>query len=541
MKVHFWVSFFIFVFVCLLLAFLAGFSLTKIRSAESEQIVLKRTLKLESLLYLEQLNKKLDFLIAEGKRIQKGEKILSDSPFLALVVLDPSQEEKTYIAEDRLKPDIMNQKQEASAAEEQTEKKSSLTLEKKGNPVDEIQIDLEQEKRKAFIKFSKEAIIDTVDRGFWFQSLKAVGQKQSVIAFVSSLDGGDRQWVAFLKKDKKFFNLPSSFVQGRKDKNKEVFVINSQGRLFFHINHQKIFKNLTKKSPVWKFLGELSKQPVLKGKYLTLHKKGGDKNLFYIKKWDNGNLFFISKAEFFFPLFVFGDSYLLVSSVCFFICFLLAVFFFLKLFRFVSAYNFLKQAILSFDKSNLFPVTDVPKNPLLYFYSNRRLFLNKRREENQDSKIESKSLNFQGLVRQELEKLKSRFPRLVVKEEFDFDIKLFGFEKFLRSIVHELLLNALESMGGLEEPKLDLSIREEDENLVFSVRDYGVGVDDKDYKKYFRIYYSTKSQTGVGLNLVQSLIQSNEGDIEFSSPKEGGLRVHVRLPLKCMLRDHSKK
>ena len=78
-----------------------------------------------------------------------------------------------------------------------------------------------------------------------------------------------------------------------------------------------------------------------------------------------------------------------------------------------------------------------------------------------------------------------------------------------------------------------MSLKGDEKNLIFSVRDYGAGVQDKNRKKLFRVYYSGKSQLGVGLTLIQSIIQANEGSIDLSSPKGGGLKVDVSLPLKC--------
>lgn len=519
MNSRFWFHFFIFTFICLLIAFLAGFFLTTTYSTELERALLKKSLKLESFSYLEQLNKRLDFLIREGERVQSEEKLPSDSPFFAFVVLSNlPQGEKVYVVESQIPLNITDQKQNVSVAKKQFEEKSHFDLEKK----------------KTLIELSRKAAVEPAVEGFWFKSLQATEQKQSFIVFIKSL-GKNKRWIAFLKEDKKFFKL---WPKEAKHKGREVFVINGQGKLFFHTKE----KTLAKESSVWKSLKKISKKPFSKGKYLESHRKSGDKNMYYLQKWGKGDLFLISKAKFSLPFFAWrDDSYLIALGVCFLIFCLFFSFFCLKLFRLLSAYDFLKKAILSFDKTNLFPIIDIPKNPLLYFYRNRSMFLNKKEEMDKNDKTKLASVNFQEIIRQELEKLKSKFPKLIVREEFDFDVKLFGFERFLRAIVHELLLNALESMGGSKEQKLDLSLKKEEVDLIFSIRDYGTGVDDKNYKKCFHMYYSTKSQMGVGLNLVQSIVQSNEGDIEFSSPKEGGLKVHVRLPLKCFLKNNSDK
>ena len=530
MNLRFWYPFFISGFACLLIAFFAGFFLTKTREVKLERSLLKKTIKLESLLYLEQLNEKLGFLIKEGERIQREEKILSDSPFFALVVNDKSKAElettieakKIYIAEDQFPLNIINQKQGASAVEKQTEEQSGFEL----------------EKRKTLIELSKKASLKLSAKSFWFKSLKVVGQKQPLIAFIKPLDE-DTQWIAFLKEDKGFFKLLTAFPKKKTDKNKEVFAMNSQGQLFFHTKASKILKHLSKKSPLWTSFEKRLKKPSEKDRYIQSHQRAGKKEMYYLHKWD-GNLFLISKTDFSLPFFYFGELSFQGRNFCFLIFFLVFVFFFVKLFSLISAYNFLKFAFLSFGRTEVFPSTDNLKNPLLYFYNNRQVFFNQREMEEEEEQEEKRSLNFREIIVQETEKLKLKFPNLSVNTKFDFDVKVFGFERFLRNIIQELLLNALEAMGGLKEPRIDLSTKEQGENFVFCVKDYGVGVSDQNYERLFRIYYSTKSQMGVGLNLVQSIVKSNEGSIELSSPKNGGLEVCISLPLKCFLKNHSK-
>ena len=542
MNFRFWLSFFIFSLAFLLTGYFAGSLLAKLDFVVLERSLLKESIKLESLLHLEQLNKKLDFLIKEGESVQNEGKILPDSPFFAFVVLNPSQTEEVYISDDSFPLSVISQKQSESSNKEQTEAKPEK--ERPGPGLEEEDLfeeQIKQEKRNILIELSEKAALQTALGDFEFKSLKAPGRRQSIIVFVRSF-GEEGHGIAFLKKDRKFFKLQTDFLKEKEVKSKEIFVVNAKGQLFFHTDDSKAFKVFGKKSPVRKFLKKLSQEQILKSSYFSSkpQKKSGYENLYHFHKWNKGDLFLVSKTNF--PVRFFnGKTYPLTLSLWLLILYFIFIFFCLRVSRFVSAYNFLKQAILSFSKSDLFPVVDIPKNPLLFFYKNRILFLNQKGKKDQDKTEPLVSVNFQDLIRQELEKLKSRFPRIVVKEDFNSDIKLFGFERFMRAIVHELLLNALEAMGGAKELKLDISLKEEGDQLIFSVRDYGTGLDDKDYEKCFRMYYSTKSQTGVGLNLVQSIVQSNEGEIRFSSPEGGGLELCVLLPLKCFLKNHFEK
>ena len=542
MNLRFWFSLFISIFFCLLIAGFFGFSLTKFRETRLEHLLLKKSVKLENLLYLKQLNKRLNFLVGAGERIQKEGKVLSDSPFFALVVSDRSGKEgdKVYISANQFPSGIVSLKQDDSVIKEEKKKQPPLGLKKK-KAIVEKKPDHFEEKRKVLIKLSQEHFTKTLSGDFQLKVLKLSEGQQPLILFIKSVDEGT-YWTAFLKRDKRIFKLPFS---DSKDSVEEVFVSNSQGQVFFHNQSSKILKPISQKSSFLNALKELSSKQTLRGKYLTFHKKTGHKDMYYLQKWNKGDMILVVKMGispniFSLPFFSSEDSHLTVWGTCFVALFLFFIFFCLKIFSVTSAYEFLKLAFLSFSRTGVFPSIDSSKNPLLYFYNNRRFFLNKRKEEEQESvNKESESLNFKDIVKQELEKLKTKYPQLIVEEKFDFDVKVFGFEKFARTVIYELMINALEAMGGLEELKLDLSIKGDGKNLIFSVRDYGPGVHKKDYKKLFRVYYSSKSQLGVGLNLVQSIVQSNEGVVELSSPDKGGLEVCIRLPLKCFLKHQS--
>ena len=556
MKTRYWLTFFISVLICLFLSFFFGFSLTRQESAQLEKSLLKKTVKLNSFSYLEQLNQKLKFLTNEVQQIQSQENILLDSPFFALVVTHKSKKEQdVYFIEHQLgellfktqNDETQNNKTQNNETQNdnnkndktQNDRKKIQTEEKKQNSLKlknnlDVSNNLALEKSKILIELSQKASSQVGRRGFYFQNLKTAKQNQALVLFVKPL-GKDRQGVAFLKENKKFFKLPST--ASSKNKNQEIFVIDRQGRIFFHTEPSQIFKTLSKKSPVWKSFEDLLKNPSRKSKYLTPTRKAEDKSFYYLHKWDKTKMVFVNETDFLLNLFSYKDFYFFILGFCLFFFFLAFTFFCFRFFSFVSAYNFLKRAFLSFDKTGLFPTSDSPKNSLLYFYNNRQVFLNKRNKENQNEKRESKSLSFQEIIKQELEKLKSKYPRLLVEEKFDFDVKVFSFDRFLRTIVYELLLNALEAMGGSKELKLLLSVQKEEEDLIFSVRDYGIGVQKEYYEKLFQLYYSTKSRTGVGLNLVQSIVKSNEGEIELSSPEGGGLQVRIRLPLKCFLKN----
>ena len=524
--IHFWnvmkkisLSIFFSVLSSLIIVFFLGFSLTKRKELELEQALLKKSLKLDSVLHTKQVEKKFRFLEREKKKILLQKKILPASPFFALIVMDnKSKVQQIYLSKNQFWP-------------------KALRLQKKDRLKKRARSSLLKRKRK-LIQFSKKLVFQKVGGKRSIKRFRFFEKKQDLTLFIQSLDKRTQSF-AFLKEDNSFFKFQQVGVRKRGE-DKEIFTMDSKGRLFFHNKRYKIFKTLPKTSLLWKSLKDSTKASSFKW-YLTVDKKAGKKEMYYIQKGFEGSWFLVAKSNWVSPFFIFERLSSQHFSVLFVVLFLFLAFFCLKLFSLISAYKFLRFAFLSFDKTSIFPVSINKKHPLLYFYNNRQFFLNQRKKEEQEDLVEERNLNFQEIVVQEVQKLKSKFPRLSVNEKFEFDVKVFGFERFLRTIIHELLLNGLEAMGGLKDPKLELSIKESEDYLVFCIKDYGVGIPEKNYEKIFRAYYSTKSQMGVGLSLVQSVVQSNDGKIELSSPENGGVQVCVYLPLKCFLKNHSQK
>ena len=269
-------------------------------------------------------------------------------------------------------------------------------------------------------------------------------------------------------------------------------------------------------------------------KYIT-RKSKKNQTLYYLQEWKGTNLLFVAKKERplnFFTAFIEKEwSFLLLMSLALFLLLLLFFILYSKLSILFQAYSFLKTALLSYSETGSFP-EDSSKNSLLSFYRNRQEILNQITK--QDSRLQEEEIQLQELIKQEIKKIKAKYPNLILHEDFQTDIKMFGFQNFFRTIFNELLLNAIESMGAVKEQKIDLSVKEENQQLVLSIKDYGIGL--KEPEKAFQIYYSTKSQLGVGLNLVQSIVTANQGQIELFPQEEGGLLAIVRLPLSCFLK-----
>lgn len=100
----------------------------------------------------------------------------------------------------------------------------------------------------------------------------------------------------------------------------------------------------------------------------------------------------------------------------------------------------------------------------------------------------------------------------------------------IKQAFFNVIRNALQAMedGGT----IDISASCTDRHLVMSFKDTGTGIKPEDFGHLFEPYHTTKAQgTGLGLMIVQRILQDHGGRIEIVSKPGSGTRVTLLLPL----------
>lgn len=106
--------------------------------------------------------------------------------------------------------------------------------------------------------------------------------------------------------------------------------------------------------------------------------------------------------------------------------------------------------------------------------------------------------------------------------------------ELLKTCFVNLVLNAFDAMpqGGTLRLGLELETHSPPPVLVASVGDTGTGMTREALARAFEPYFSTKEAgVGLGLALVQRIVEGHAGSIDLDSSPGGGTRVHVRLPV----------
>ncbi len=104
-------------------------------------------------------------------------------------------------------------------------------------------------------------------------------------------------------------------------------------------------------------------------------------------------------------------------------------------------------------------------------------------------------------------------------------------ERFLRVLIN-LVDNARKAMD--EGGSLTIHVAKNKERLVFTMRDTGVGMSTEATKRVFEPFFSEsrKGGTGLGMLIVNNIIEAHEGDISISSVPGAGTTVKLTLPTR---------
>jgi signal transduction histidine kinase len=102
-------------------------------------------------------------------------------------------------------------------------------------------------------------------------------------------------------------------------------------------------------------------------------------------------------------------------------------------------------------------------------------------------------------------------------------------------VFYNLVDNAIKFSGTSRQ--IDISLFSRNDELLFCVKDYGIGISSKEQEKIFdRFYRGDKPQrlgikgSGIGLSIVKQIVEAHGGTINIESEVGKGSRVVVRLP-----------
>jgi len=111
---------------------------------------------------------------------------------------------------------------------------------------------------------------------------------------------------------------------------------------------------------------------------------------------------------------------------------------------------------------------------------------------------------------------------------------LFADSVQVQQILVNLLKNAYQAVQGLDDKRIEIKTAREQDSMVFSVRDNGMGIPEFNLSRVFDPFFTTQKfgkGTGLGLSVAYGIVQEHKGDIVLNSKEMAGTEVTVKLPI----------
>jgi len=104
----------------------------------------------------------------------------------------------------------------------------------------------------------------------------------------------------------------------------------------------------------------------------------------------------------------------------------------------------------------------------------------------------------------------------------------------LQQVFHNLLINALKFCGP-EPPQIHIAAQQKEQEWVFSVRDNGIGLDQRYAERIFVIFQRLHTRreypgTGIGLAICKRIVERHDGRIWVESEPGKGATFYFTLP-----------
>ncbi|MFC4388593.1 ATP-binding protein [Gracilibacillus marinus] len=102
--------------------------------------------------------------------------------------------------------------------------------------------------------------------------------------------------------------------------------------------------------------------------------------------------------------------------------------------------------------------------------------------------------------------------------------------KQLKQVFLNLIRNSIEAIGS--NGKITISAFEQQDDVYIRIQDNGEGVPDSIKRELFEPFSTSKSNgTGLGLNVVKTIIENHQGSIELYTSDNTGTTFQIRLPI----------
>jgi len=161
--------------------------------------------------------------------------------------------------------------------------------------------------------------------------------------------------------------------------------------------------------------------------------------------------------------------------------------------------------------------------------------LGKERVDNHAPQLHIENRNLSQIIKAAIELARTVYTHHQIQADLDDGIQIMGDEKLLITVFSNILDNACK-YSEPEEPVL-IRVNPGQDHVEIITIDSGMGIDEDEthmvFEKYFRSQRTgVKQGAGVGLFLVEKIIELHKGSIKLTSQRNIGTQMSVCLPME---------
>ena len=147
-----------------------------------------------------------------------------------------------------------------------------------------------------------------------------------------------------------------------------------------------------------------------------------------------------------------------------------------------------------------------------------------------------KAVDLDHVFKTVLENLTVSIQQNNVKIDIDKMPKIPGDESQLIQLFQNLISNSIKFKSS-EEPLIQIQHKLENDNIIISVKDNGIGIDPKYFERVFTIFQRLHAKedyegTGIGLAVCKKIIERHQGRIWIESAKNNGTTFYIQLKVE---------
>jgi len=136
--------------------------------------------------------------------------------------------------------------------------------------------------------------------------------------------------------------------------------------------------------------------------------------------------------------------------------------------------------------------------------------------------------------------VKTQYHDININIYIDEDPTIFCFPAKLNQVFMNIAVNACQaietrkSASNSFEGQIDISLKEQAQQLLITFEDNGCGMTEKTLSKIFDPFFTTKevgSGTGLGMAISFGIIEDHAGNINIESSVDNGSKLTITLPI----------